>query len=168
LNWDSEQTKALAYRACMDCHSNETSWPWYSYVAPVSWLVYYDVERGRSELNLSTIGTASGDPRSNPSDQPSDLAYRMGQYLAGGQQRRRPEGFRPEGPFPTPALGQTQRQFPEGGGGFREGDQIAENIREIRMPPANYLLLHPAAKLTTQEKEQLEQGLPQTLALTAQ
>ena len=39
---------------CMDCHSNETKWPWYSNVAPISWLVQSDVDEGRSELNLST------------------------------------------------------------------------------------------------------------------
>ena len=37
-NWDSPETRALAQRACFDCHSNETTWPWYSQVAPVSWL----------------------------------------------------------------------------------------------------------------------------------
>ena len=41
--WDSAQTKALVRRACYDCHSNETVWPWYSNVAPVSWLVQRDV-----------------------------------------------------------------------------------------------------------------------------
>jgi hypothetical protein len=51
--WDSPQTRALAKRACFDCHSNESVWPWYSYVAPVSWLVYSDVMRGRSRLNFS-------------------------------------------------------------------------------------------------------------------
>jgi len=40
-------------RACMDCHSNQTVWPWYSYVAPMSWLVERDVRRGREEMNLS-------------------------------------------------------------------------------------------------------------------
>jgi hypothetical protein len=40
-------------QACADCHSNQTVWPWYSYVAPVSWLVEKDVRRGRDELNLS-------------------------------------------------------------------------------------------------------------------
>ena len=52
-NWDSPQTQALAKRACFDCHSNETVWPWYSNIAPVSWLVYHDVEEGRRELNFS-------------------------------------------------------------------------------------------------------------------
>lgn len=51
--WDSAQTRELAARACFDCHSNETSWPWYSNVAPVSWLVQYDIDEGRQQLNFS-------------------------------------------------------------------------------------------------------------------
>ncbi len=51
--WDSPQTRALAKRACFDCHSNETVWPWYSYIAPVSWLVYNDTMQGRRRLNFS-------------------------------------------------------------------------------------------------------------------
>lgn len=41
-------------RACFDCHSHETVWPWYSYVAPVSWMVAYDVHEGRRHLDFST------------------------------------------------------------------------------------------------------------------
>jgi cytochrome c551/c552 len=51
--WDIPQTRALAKRACFDCHSNETVWPWYSYIAPASWLVQRDVEAARSKLNFS-------------------------------------------------------------------------------------------------------------------
>lgn len=51
--WDSPQTRQLAVRACFDCHSNQTVWPWYSYIAPVSWLVYKDVMEGRAALNFS-------------------------------------------------------------------------------------------------------------------
>ena len=40
-------------RACYDCHSNETRWPWYSRIAPFSWLVAHDVEEGREHLNFS-------------------------------------------------------------------------------------------------------------------
>lgn len=43
----------LLNRSCSDCHSNSTSWPWYSKVAPVSWLVVSDVNRGRHAMNLS-------------------------------------------------------------------------------------------------------------------
>jgi hypothetical protein len=49
--------KALLRRACYDCHSNETRWPWYTYIAPVSWLISHDVERGRQELNFSEWGS---------------------------------------------------------------------------------------------------------------
>ena len=55
VKWDSPQTQALFRRACADCHSNETVWPWYSYVAPVSWLVAHDVEEGRGRLNVSDL-----------------------------------------------------------------------------------------------------------------
>ncbi len=54
--WDSPRTRELAVRACFDCHSNETTWPWYSNVAPLSWLVQRDVDEGREELNLSEWG----------------------------------------------------------------------------------------------------------------
>lgn len=45
--------KAILERSCYDCHSNRTRWPWYSRVAPVSWLVAWDVRRGRDELNFT-------------------------------------------------------------------------------------------------------------------
>lgn len=51
--WDNPQTRELAKRACFDCHSNETAWPWYSSVAPMSWLVQRDVEEGRGKMNFS-------------------------------------------------------------------------------------------------------------------
>ena len=41
-------------RSCMDCHSNETRWPWYSSVPLVSWLIEHDVSEGRAQLNFST------------------------------------------------------------------------------------------------------------------
>lgn len=55
-NWDSPETRALAERACFDCHSNETVWPWYSNIAPVSWLTQHDTEEGRQILNFSEWG----------------------------------------------------------------------------------------------------------------
>jgi hypothetical protein len=51
--WDSPRTRALAQRACFDCHSNLTTWRWYSNVAPVSWLIQRDVDGGRSQFNFS-------------------------------------------------------------------------------------------------------------------
>lgn len=50
-------------RSCNDCHSNDTVWPWYSHVAPVSWLVAYDVNHGRKALNFSEW--ARRDPQKN-------------------------------------------------------------------------------------------------------
>ena len=53
VKWDSPTTQALFERACADCHSNETVWPWYSKIAPVSWLVARDVNEGRQRWNIS-------------------------------------------------------------------------------------------------------------------
>ena len=53
--WDSPQTRELAMRACADCHSNETVWPWYSNIAPVSWVVTQHVNEGRSKFNFSEM-----------------------------------------------------------------------------------------------------------------
>ena len=104
-NWDSSITRGLAKRACFDCHSNETVWPWYSYIAPVSWLVYNDVREGRQSLNFS-------------------------------------EWNRPQG---------------------GEADEAPEIVMEGEMPPAQYLLTHHNAKLTSAEREQLARGLQLTL-----
>ena len=46
-------------RSCYDCHSNETVWPWYSSIAPVSWLVASDVKDARAHLNFSEWGNLS-------------------------------------------------------------------------------------------------------------
>lgn len=54
--WDRPATRRLFFRACGDCHSNETVWPWYSQVAPASWLVQRDVDEGRSHFNVSEWG----------------------------------------------------------------------------------------------------------------
>jgi mono/diheme cytochrome c family protein len=55
--WDAPQTREIAQRACFDCHSDLTVWPWYSNVAPVSWLVQRDVDEGREKLNFTQWGT---------------------------------------------------------------------------------------------------------------
>jgi len=54
--WDSMQTKVLFDKACANCHSNKTTYPWYSKVAPISWLVAFDVEEGREHFNVSMWG----------------------------------------------------------------------------------------------------------------
>ena len=56
--WDSPRMRQTFMRVCKDCHSNETVWPWYSNVAPLSWLAQYDVDEGRSEFNVSEWGRA--------------------------------------------------------------------------------------------------------------
>ncbi len=66
-NWDRPRTRELAVRACFDCHSNETTWPWYSNIAPLSWLVYRDVLEGREHLNYSEWGRQRGEG-SNPGE----------------------------------------------------------------------------------------------------
>lgn len=54
--WDSPQTAALARAACFDCHSHETTWPWYGHVAPLSWWMAHHVEEGREYFNVSVAG----------------------------------------------------------------------------------------------------------------
>ncbi len=93
----NDETRAILTRSCFDCHSNETVWPWYSNIAPASWLIQRDVDKGRSEMNFS-----------------------------------------------------------EGEGA--EADDIAEVVREGEMPPLQYLLLHPNAKLSEAEKQVLLQA----------
>ena len=55
--WDSPQTRTNFMLVCGDCHSNETVWPWYSSIAPISWLIQHDVEEGREYFNVSEWGT---------------------------------------------------------------------------------------------------------------
>ncbi len=47
------EVKAVLRKSCYDCHSNETAWPWYSRIAPGSWLLYRDVTQGRRTMNFS-------------------------------------------------------------------------------------------------------------------
>jgi hypothetical protein len=51
--WPDAHSRDIARTSCYDCHSNETDWPAYSYVAPASWLVRRDVDEGRDKLNFS-------------------------------------------------------------------------------------------------------------------
>ncbi len=54
IQWNSATTERLVRTACYDCHSNETIWPWYARITPVSWLVAHDTNEGRQNLNFST------------------------------------------------------------------------------------------------------------------
>lgn len=57
------EARAIIRRACQDCHSNRTEWPWYSRVSPSSWLVANDVTEAREHLNLSEWGRMSPESR---------------------------------------------------------------------------------------------------------
>ena len=105
-SWDSPATRALAKRACFNCHSNETVWPWYSHIAPASWLVQSDVDEGRSHLNFSD-------------------------WHNGARKAENP-------------------------------DKIGSEISEGGMPPIQYRLVHPEARLTDAEKRQLIDGIKAT------
>lgn len=62
-DWDSPMTRHLAKRACFDCHSNETNWPWYAGFAPISWFIQHNVEEGREVLNFSEWNKYSRDDK---------------------------------------------------------------------------------------------------------
>ena len=52
---------AVLDRSCGDCHSNNTAWPWYTDIAPVSWLMASGVAKGRNAINFSAWDTYSPD-----------------------------------------------------------------------------------------------------------
>jgi len=54
--WDSPRTKELFNNACANCHSHQTTYPWYSDVAPISWLLQRDIDEGREHFNVSAWG----------------------------------------------------------------------------------------------------------------
>lgn len=60
-NWNSPETRQLVKEHCFQCHSNETEWPWYSNIAPASWLVYGDVVGARRAFNFSDWNTRPGE-----------------------------------------------------------------------------------------------------------
>ena len=59
--WNSDQTRTTFRRACGDCHSHETRWPWYSHIAPASWYLQRHVEHGREEFNVSRWGVGENE-----------------------------------------------------------------------------------------------------------
>lgn len=73
IQWNSPETQTLAQDACFDCHSNETVWPWYSYVAPISWRVAGHVQEGRQRLNFSEW------------DQPNENAHEIIEAITSGK-----------------------------------------------------------------------------------
>ena len=61
--WSSPEARAIVKTQCFSCHSNETTWPWYSYIAPASWLIASDVSEGRQKFNFSDWGNNPGQLR---------------------------------------------------------------------------------------------------------
>lgn len=68
------EVMALLRRSCYDCHSNETRWPWYGYVAPLSWLIEKDIRDGRDQLNFSTWDQYSARKRARSIDEIYEVA----------------------------------------------------------------------------------------------
>lgn len=95
------ETLGIVQRACQNCHSQNTEWPWYSHVAPVSWLLARDVQQARLHMNLSQWQDYSTDER------------------------------------------------------LRLLSAIGSAARNREMPPQRYLLLHPEARLSDGERQQI-------------
>lgn len=53
--WDSPATRALAQRACFDCHSHEAKLPWYGQIAPVRWMLVHHLHEGRENLDFQNV-----------------------------------------------------------------------------------------------------------------
>ena len=60
--------EAIARRACYDCHSNQTVWPWYAYIAPFSWYSINHVAEGRAQLNFSDVAATLTQARAGEED----------------------------------------------------------------------------------------------------
>jgi len=60
--------EAIARRACYDCHSNQTVWPWYAYIAPFSWYSVNHVAEGRAQLNFSDVTATLTQARAGDED----------------------------------------------------------------------------------------------------
>ena len=78
------QVAAIFDRSCNDCHSNKSRWPWYSNVAPASWLVIGHVNDARRDMNLSEWGKRDRDRQSRKlqqiCDEVTDGAMPLGSY----------------------------------------------------------------------------------------
>ena len=59
----TESVSVILKKSCNDCHSSQTIWPWYTNIAPVSWIIASHVNEGRAELNFSDWGSYSAQDR---------------------------------------------------------------------------------------------------------
>lgn len=101
--------QSILKRACYDCHSHETVWPWYSQIAPASWLVAWDVKEGREELNFSMWNQYTGKKKD------------------------------------------------------KKLKEIAEEVDEREMPPWFYLPLHPEARLSSDDRQQVQEWVTKSI-----
>jgi hypothetical protein len=92
--------KAVLERGCYDCHSNVSTWPWYSHVAPVSWLIHRDVTLGREKLNFSTWEAL-------PADKQAKKRREVGEEVVSGEMA--PWFYRPL--HPHAALSSADKQL---------------------------------------------------------
>lgn len=67
-----DEVKVILKAKCYDCHSNESEWPWYSYIAPVSWWVADHVHEGRREVNYSRWDTYDEDRKEDKIEETFD------------------------------------------------------------------------------------------------
>ena len=84
VTFDSPRTEDLARRACFDCHSNRTRWPWYSSIAPLSWRMQSHVDRARAVLNFTALDTSTKKRAAAPgraSDKVTKRIMPLGEYL---------------------------------------------------------------------------------------
>ena len=95
-NWDSARTRELFFRACGDCHSNETRWPWYSQVAPVSWFTLWHVKEGRQQFNMSAWTSSMADDAHEAGHQIRNGKMPLRSYLLGHPEARLTAGEKDE------------------------------------------------------------------------
>lgn len=107
--WDQPSTRDVFMKACGDCHSNETVYPWYSTVAPISFAVENHIKEGRRHFNISEWDRS-----------------------------------------------------------LRGGDDAAEEVQKGSMPIGPYLLMHPEANLTADQKRIFIEGLRTTFGAAAE
>ncbi len=88
VKWDSAKTKETFMRSCGDCHSNETKWPWYSNIAPLSWSIYHHVEEGREHFNVSMWGVQKKNEGEDAVKEVKEGEMPLDSYLLGHPEAR--------------------------------------------------------------------------------
>lgn len=112
-----DDVERILRRACWDCHSNETEWPWYAYVAPVSWYVADDVHEARDDMNFTDW------PADDP-EEARDLVEEIGEQIE--DDAMPPDSYRwmhPEARL-TPEQRQTLVDWSLATGGLDRLDQL--------------------------------------------